>query len=37
MKTTEALQKLGPVGAYQLSFLDCDPGCAELNDPLLVV
>ena len=24
MKTTEALLKLGPVGAYQLSFADCD-------------
>ena len=25
MKTAEALQKLGPVGAYQLQFLDCAP------------
>jgi hypothetical protein len=25
MKTAEALQKIGPVGAYQLQFLDCSP------------
>jgi hypothetical protein len=31
MKTTEALQKLGPVGAYQLSFADCDPAFRMLT------
>ena len=30
MKTTEALLKLGPVGAYQLSFADCDPDFLKL-------
>jgi hypothetical protein len=29
MKTTEALMKLGPVGAYQFSFADCDPGYVD--------
>ena len=25
MKTSEALLRLGPVGAYQFQFVDCDP------------